>query len=336
MNETKQQITVESFLDSKELREQVMDQVEVLDKVKALFLIPELECMTIKQVADYYEVDIDTIKKQYQRNKEEFDADGTQTKKLSDFKFTNGTRSPARKVAQTRTYLDITFENGVEIKIPNCGIKCYPKRAILRMGMLLRGSKVAREIRTQLLNVFEHATDEQKTAEINEETSLLNGIGFAFGTGNGVEILQACMALDQYRKRYINTLEVQKSELEEKNTKLSGENEVLAAEEARWGDRETINKLIRSLASALGYKQISFLYKEIYDQLLYKYHINLKARRTSKEGKWSQKPLLLYVKDNEWKYFYKLIAAMCSRSGVHLENIFQKAGVDYEKISKNA
>ena len=258
------------------------------------------------------------------------------SKKISDFKITSGTSCPARKVAQTRTSLNVSFENGVEIKIPNCGIKCYPKRAILRMGMLLRDSRVAKEIRTQLLNVFEHSTNKQKIAEITEETSLLNGIGFAFGTGDGVEILQACMALDQYRKRYINALEVQRSELEQTNTKLSDENKVLAAEEAKWGDRDTVNKLIRSLASALGYRQISFLYKEIYDQLLYKYHINLKARRTHEDGKRSQKPLLLYVKDSEWKYFYKLIAAKCSRNGVHLENIFQKAGVDYEKIRKNA
>lgn len=322
MNKNKQQITVESFLDSKELREQVMDQIEVLDKVKALFLIPELECMTVKQVADYFEVGIETIQWQYKNNKNEFDEDGVCVKSPS--KFTGCSLTTTRKMAQKRTFLEITLDNGMIVTIPNSGIKCFPRRAILRMGMLLRDSKVAKEIRTQLLNVFEHATDEQKTAEINEETSLLNGIGFAFGTGNGVEILQACMALDQYRKRYINTLEVQKSELEENNTKLSEENEVLAAEEARWGDRETINKLIRSLAAALGYKQISFLYKEIYDQLLYKYHINLKARRTSKEGKWSQKPLLLYVKDTEWKYFYKLIAAICSRNGVHLEKISKK------------
>ena len=62
---------------SVQLRNEYITITEVLDKVKKLFLIPELEVMTVKQVAEFYEVDVDVIKKCYQRNKTEIDNDGT-------------------------------------------------------------------------------------------------------------------------------------------------------------------------------------------------------------------------------------------------------------------
>lgn len=60
----------------KELREQYIDRVDVLEKVKSLIMLPDIELMTVAQVADFYEVDLDTIKRVYQRNKNEIDEDG--------------------------------------------------------------------------------------------------------------------------------------------------------------------------------------------------------------------------------------------------------------------
>ena len=68
-------ITADSLLENKELRDGAIERIEVLDKVKQLFLIPELECMTVKQVADYYEIPLSTVNDQYQNNKLEFDED---------------------------------------------------------------------------------------------------------------------------------------------------------------------------------------------------------------------------------------------------------------------
>lgn len=53
----------------------------------------------------------------------------------------------------------------------------FPKRAILRVGMLLRDSEVAKEVRTQLLNIEEHTATEVKTYEIDYEQEVL-GQGF--------------------------------------------------------------------------------------------------------------------------------------------------------------
>ena len=53
----------QTIMDYRQVREEYIDRVDVLDKVKNLLVIPAMECMTMKQVADYYEVDIHTIQK---------------------------------------------------------------------------------------------------------------------------------------------------------------------------------------------------------------------------------------------------------------------------------
>ncbi len=219
----KENITADNFLNSKELREQVKDKIEVLDKVKRLFLIPEPECMTVKQVADYFDVDIDTIKRQYQRNQDEFDSDGTCIKTLSDFQSLSGTKSSTLKMAQRRGFLEITLPDNTTLSIPNCGVKCYPKRAILRMGMLLRDSPVAKEIRTQLLNVFEHATTEQRVTEINEEKLLAGNILDAILDGNTTNAVASLSEYIGYKNRYISEIEQHNAELTQTNENLNSE-----------------------------------------------------------------------------------------------------------------
>ena len=65
--------------------EQVVSHIEVLDKVKHLLTIPGTDTMTTRQVADYYGVEIETVRRVYQRHKAEIDSDGTAVKKAADF-----------------------------------------------------------------------------------------------------------------------------------------------------------------------------------------------------------------------------------------------------------
>jgi len=73
------------LIEKKDLREQVINNVEVLNKVKKLFLIPEMNVMTTKMVADYYEVGYEAIKTCYKVNKGEIDLDGVTVKPYKDF-----------------------------------------------------------------------------------------------------------------------------------------------------------------------------------------------------------------------------------------------------------
>lgn len=71
----KQEMQNESLLDTA-TREKLAGRVEVLDKVKELFLLPQLDMMTAQQVADYYEVGLEAIRSCYKDNKTEIDMDG--------------------------------------------------------------------------------------------------------------------------------------------------------------------------------------------------------------------------------------------------------------------
>lgn len=59
------------LIEQKELREQMIDRVEVLDRVGELILLPNTEYATTEQVAKYFGVAIETIKSTINYNYEE-------------------------------------------------------------------------------------------------------------------------------------------------------------------------------------------------------------------------------------------------------------------------
>lgn len=330
-------ITAENLIETKVLRDEVIHRTEVLDKVKQLFLIPKMECMTIRQVADYFEVDIDTLKKCYKRNEAEINSDGVIFKTPADIvKELKGQDVP---LVKTQTKLIINLDGNITLEIPNRGIRVFSKRAVLRIAMLLRDSEIAKEVRTQLLNTFEHSTAEQRTIEIDEETRLLNGIGYAFGKGTNIDILQACMQLDQYRKRYIAEIETQKTELANKNEEidkqnkaLSAENKILAAEILNWTDRASANRITRVLAALCFKGDFKLAYNIIYKQMLYKYGISVN-KRCMEDGK--KHPRISYIKDNEWIYFYKTVFALCEEKKIDSKKLFDDAMIDISTLQLN-
>lgn len=312
-------ITETKLIDNKQLREQYISRVDVLDKVKELLVLPQLECMTTQQVANYYEVPVETIRSQYKENHDEFDSDGCITKTPPDFKNLNGFKSTVKKMEQQNGKLLIMIDDNTTIVIPNRGIRVFPKRAILRMGMLLRDSPIAKEVRTQLLNITENVEKEQPellTKEIETEQGLYMNIGKAFATGDLMEFAKATKELTDYQNRHI-------IELENKNKELSAEKEILAADILKWSDRASANKLIRTLS---GYLRKSFgeTYGIIYKELLYKYHINIKAR--------GDKPWIQHLKDSEWSYLYKIVAALCETNSISITKLFKEAKIDVSDL----
>lgn len=333
---TNTKITAESFLDSKELREQAMERVEVLDKVKQLFLLPELECMITSQVAKYFEVDESVIRQQYVRNKDEFDSDGTCTKSSTYFKNLCVTSCHTQKMAQQRGFIEMDLGNGTKIIIPNGKVKCYPKRAVLRMGMLLRDSRVAKEIRTQLLNTFEHATVEQRTYEINKERKLRDDIWDAWGADDIDEVMKASAALDGYRKRHIAALEKKNADLERKNEEISSDNKALTAENdiyakdvLKWTDRSSANRAVKVMANMCFKGDYGCIWNTIYKELVYKYGIDVKRRASGDKRK---KSLISYIRNDEWTYLFKVIAALCNQNNIKIKNLFADAKIDISNL----
>lgn len=304
-------ITSESMVDNHDLRNELITRTEVLDKVKKLLLIPEMNCMTIRQVADYYEVDIDTLKKCCKRNKDEIILDGVVTKTPRVFKdLLKGQDVP---LVQNQTNLVIQIDDNTRLEIPNRGIKCFSKRAVLRIGMLLRDSEIAQEVRTQLLNIVEHTAEEKPellTQDIDDEEKLQAAIGKAFATGDIMEFATAAQAYTAFQRRHIDRIETS--------------NKLLTAEVLHISDRKMFNRVMRKFASTL---HISFgvAFSMLYKQLSYRYGIDLKKRGDRKT------PYIQYIKDDEWDKVQKVIVAILEKYGINVKEFFESCSPTFKE-----
>lgn len=309
----KMKISEETMISNKDLQEQYISRVDVLDKVKDLFLIPAMECMTPKQVADYYEVPVDTIRTTYKMNREELVSDGAVTRSIGDIKSLIGCESTYQNITNCRGGIEITIDENTKVFIPNAGIILYPKRAILRVGMLLRDSVIAKEVRTQLLNIVEVAQEEKPeiiTQEIQKEEDLLLNISKAFATGNVMKLMTAMQEYSSYKDRHIKRLENDKK--------------LLTAEILTISDRQMFNAVMRKLAMQL---RISFkmMYGIFYQRLMYKYHINLKARGEK------QKPYIQYIKPDEWNLVQKCIVAILEDNNINATEFLESCQMNIKK-----
>lgn len=271
------------FIDDRTLRDNKVGHYEVLEKVKKLLLIPSFEVMTLKQVADYYEVDPHTVEMICSRNSDELNSDGVCRKKVKDF--LNSQHVRAEKSSYTTTFV---YDNGLNITMSNGGLKVFPRRAILRVGMLLRDSEVAKEVRTQLLNVEEKTSDETKTHDINEEQSLMLSVGMAVASGDATAVAVASAKLVEFKNRHIQ--------------KLENDNKALAEGILEWKDRNKLNAGIRKLAAVTGI-HFSKMWNELYKNLQYKYGICVKQRGGT--------PYIQWIDESEWADVMKTFCAMC-------------------------
>lgn len=190
------------ILNNKEEREKLIRRVEVLEKVKALLLIPGTDFATVKQVAEFYEVGEKAIQSLYLDHSDELKADGTVIKSAKDF------LNLLEGELETKKGKTIfILKNKTTLEVPNRGLRVFPRRAILRIGMLLRDSVVAKEVRTTLLNIEEKTSKEIKIHDINKEEQLLLNITLAYKSGDINKLMDATTKYRDFQNRYIKELE---------------------------------------------------------------------------------------------------------------------------------
>lgn len=308
---------VAEMTDNKELRQKYIDRVEVLDKVKKLVLIPQLEMVTARQVADFYDVDKSIVSKCYQRNTSEINSDGVAMFNSSDMekKFAMDKMSTPN-FSRIRGGIEVSVSDNVKIMIPNSGTYLFSKRAVLRFGMLLRDSKIAQEVRTQLLNIVEHTAVEKPellTAEIDDEKAMLDNILTAYVGGNPVEILQATSVYSAYLKRYA-------TQLEEQNKTLKEDNDILAGNILKWNDRAAASLACRIMARYLNLTEKD-CWNKVYTCLKYRYSIDVFAR---KEQSGKTMPYLDFIRKDEWNCFLNTISAMLQENGISPSTVFEE------------
>lgn len=297
----------DNFIEQKSLRDECVDRVEVLEKVKGLLLIPYFECMTIKQVAEYYEVDRDIINKCYQRNQAEIDNDGVVLRTPKAFNELSGQDV---QLVRGRNKAVLDLGDGVTIEIPNRGTKCFSKRAVMRVGMLLRDSRVAQELRTQLLNVIEHAEEvdpELLTTDINEEQRLQIALGQAVMSGDTEDIMKAMGSIVAYKNRHIDRLKAA-------NERAEADNKTLAGDILRITNRRELVRIVRCLSSRIK-ETIPVTWNIVYKQLLYKFSISL-ANRKAADIRGRTKKLLDYIRPDEWRKVQMTISAILKENRI--------------------
>ena len=129
------------LLESRSARSGVAHQVEVLDKVKALAFSTGSTQATTRDVANYFEVALNTVEKLVSRHREELESNGLSTLRGADLQ---------------------EFETD-KMSVSNVPVPSYPqlrrgltlfnRRAVLNVAMLLRDSDIARRVRAYLLDV---------------------------------------------------------------------------------------------------------------------------------------------------------------------------------------
>ncbi|MEH6888560.1 hypothetical protein V7024_02195, partial [Bacillus sp. JJ864] len=133
-------------------RERYIERIEVLEKVGGLLLLPNMEMATTKQVAAFYEVPVSTISNLVTENRDEIKQDGYVSMSAGDIK-NSVSRVNSETVVENKVgHYTITDGDTVH-ELSYSKTNLFPRRTILRIGMLLRDSIVAKEVRTQLLNI---------------------------------------------------------------------------------------------------------------------------------------------------------------------------------------
>ncbi|RHP47006.1 hypothetical protein [Clostridium sp. AF32-12BH] len=298
MRISRKELEQDNIITNKALRCQLVERFNILETVKKLILLPETEMISLGQIAEYYEVSEQRIKDVYTQNREEIDEDGT---KILPKNFYTDVLRDKTSVKANQTSVTYIFSDGQIVKINNRGLKVFSKRAVLRIGMLLRKSKVAKEVRNQLLNTIEKAAPEVKTADINEEQKLMLKVGMAVASGDANEVAIATTNLIAFKNRHI--------------AKLEKDNKGLAGQILEWSDRSKLNAGVRKLAAVTGIK-FPNVWNELYKNLQYKYGIALKQRGGS--------PFIQWVKESEWENVIKTFCAMCEAYNVSPTDMFQQ------------
>lgn len=250
-------------MESKEMRDRAVSRVEVLDKVKELLLIGNSDYATMTQLAEYFEVGRTTLEKSIQRNKEEIFSDGVK-------KMTKG-----EIVELLKTPNSSNVDKKSELKISPRGGYVFPKRAILRIAMLLRDSNIAKEIRTRLLDVFHDVEEknpeivENVVNEIDEERNLLLQRVEAEVAGDFDKVSVINAKIFNLKNKRIRDLE---------NTVDNITTNKLTIIESR----SVINRMVRKIAFVEYDGSFKDAYSNLYSKINYKLNINIKSRKKKK------------------------------------------------------
>lgn len=142
------------LIESRTMRDNFVYRDDVLDKVKVFTLLGENFEATLQMAAEYYEVNIETVRQAIKRNRSEF----------NDYEELRLLKGKALKEFKALVHDVPDLASAPSLQLLN-------RRGLLRLGMLLTESEVARSVRNYLLNVEDVSTEAQKRWAVEREIS---------------------------------------------------------------------------------------------------------------------------------------------------------------------
>lgn len=192
--------------------------IKVLESVKEILTLGQSELLTVKMVADYFDVGLRAITSLTHDNRKELEDNGLKTYTRKEFKelalkFLEGNSKLYYKTGRGKDVLIIPINSHEEtLNITNTGATIFTKRTLLNVGMLLRDSKVAKELRKRILDIV-HDSENNKgnisniVNEIDEETKLSMDLGVAMVKGDIHEVMNLNTKIFELKNKRIKQLE---------------------------------------------------------------------------------------------------------------------------------
>ncbi|MBE7896158.1 hypothetical protein G7L40_20355 [Paenibacillus polymyxa] len=154
-------INEENLIELRDLRDDHVFRDNVLERFSFFATLGDKNEVTIETISNYYETSIETVKQVIKRNREEFN-DYSEVRVLkgkSLAKFCEVHNVPDKIVgSKTRSLMLLN------------------RRGMLRIGMLLRDSEIAKSIRHYLLNIEQVSLKEQKEWAVQREIARIERV----------------------------------------------------------------------------------------------------------------------------------------------------------------
>ncbi|GHB25249.1 hypothetical protein [Streptomyces chryseus] len=134
-----------TLLESRTLRDEHLVRLDVLDKVKALVMLPDGIHMRTEDVARYFEVSTVTLRRLTDRHHGEFTENGMRTLRGADLRSFHSDMMSLWGTQGAESYPQAATQ-----------LRLFTRRTVLNVAMLLRDSDIARCVRTYLLDAEEN------------------------------------------------------------------------------------------------------------------------------------------------------------------------------------
>lgn len=201
----------EGIIDLNERKQKINEEnIHVLEQVKDILTIKETDFATVQMCAEYFEVSERRIRQIINEINEELKDNGL--KMYNKENFLKEINLPLRNNKQMNGKSILTFENGYELIFPNRGMYLMTKRTLLNIGMLLRDSEVAKELRRRILDIVHDAENgngsiETVVNEIDEEKKLSMELGAAIVEGNLSKVVEITTKINELKNKRISELQ---------------------------------------------------------------------------------------------------------------------------------